>query len=643
MKKNHYLIFAFVMCLFPLSSLFGQYEDILSQKSFEGLTDDDTISQVAYELGFNYRFSNSDSAEIYLDLAAEYALKSKNHPHYLKIKHIHATTLGIKGDFDQAIKVIEEAYQYALDNDLPKFESIYYYRKGRYLASSDKYDSAIHYLKLHKDMKVSNEHASTLELAKIYSLLKDRTTAKQYYEEALRILRIKKSPIDYLYVLTRVIDNYEGWGLISEASDLKEEYLKYKLERNGEGFVDQVKMHNYVVTPFSDFKELEKSIIEALPIHKNNKNWLVYAEASHNLASKYMERGETNKALPLLKDGKIAADQFGHNGWIYNYEITLYEAYNNLKQSSNALYHLENAFELKDSLLTAERIKSTNELEVKYQTEKKETEFALLKTEDELKSLQLSKAKRDNLLFGGIAVVSIILLSLLGFLFLQNKRKSSELGAKNKIIEKALEDKDILLREIHHRVKNNLQVVSSLLNLQSNYISDDVALQAINEGKNRVSSMALIHQNLYQEENLTGINCKEYFEELIENLFDSYNIQEESILLEKDVSNLNLDVETMVPLGLIVNELISNALKHAFTENNGSGKINFTLKENNGILILKIEDNGKGMKPETFLNSKSFGNKLIQAFKQKLGATIEIENKNGTHITLTINKFKIAA
>lgn len=621
----------------------SQFESILSKEPFAGLKDNDTISKVAYQLGFDYRFSNSDSAQLYLDLASAYALKSKNHPHYLKIKQVFASTLGIKGDINQAIKVIEEAYEYSKENNQPKFKSIYYYRKGRYLANNNQYDSAIHYLKLHKDMKVSNEYSSALELATVYSNLKDLDTAKEYYEEALRILRIKKSPIDYLYVLTKVIDRYESWGLISESSDLKEEYLKYKLERNGDGFVEQVKMHNYVVTPFSNFKELENNILTALPIHKKNQNWLIYTEASYNLATKYIERNEMNKALPILNNGKIAADKVGHNGWIYNYAIALYEAYNKLNQNTQALSHLENAFSLKDTLLTAERIKSTNELKIKYQTEKKETELALLKTEDELKSLQLSKAKRDNFLFGGIAVISIILLSLLGFLFVQNKRKNTELGAKNEIIEKALEDKDTLLREIHHRVKNNLQVVSSLLNLQSNYISDDAALEAINEGKNRVSSMALIHQNLYQEENLTGINCKDYFEDLIDNLFDSYNIQEDSILLEKDVSNLNLDVETMVPLGLIVNELISNALKHAFGENKTVGKINFVLKEKNGILILKIEDNGIGMNPEAFLNSRSFGNKLIQAFKQKLGADIEIENKNGTHITLTINKYKIAA
>ena len=116
-----------------------------------------------------------------------------------------------------------------------------------------------------------------------------------------------------------------------------------------------------------------------------------------------------------------------------------------------------------------------------------------------------------------------------------------------------MEDKDILLREIHHRVKNNLQVVSSLLNLQSSYISDKIALEAINEGKNRVSSMALIHQNLYTEKNLTEIETKRYFEELLDQLFDSYNIDSESISLQKDIDSVLIDVYMMIQLFFITN------------------------------------------------------------------------------------------
>ena len=309
------------------------------------------------------------------------------------------------------------------------------------------------------------------------------------------------------------------------------------------------------------------------------------------------------------------------------------------KQAGNyqqSIGYFEQLNDYRDSMEHSNTINQLFLSEQQYDRNKKNEEINQLTVEAEVTKANLQTSK----LIIGISLFSLALLSFFMFILYKKNKKITEQQHR---LNSALNDKDILLREIHHRVKNNLQVVSSLLNLQSNYIFDETALEAINEGKNRVSSMALIHQNLYQEENLTGINCKEYFEDLIENLFDSYNIQDNHIQLEKNISNLNLDVETMVPLGLIVNELISNALKHAFTDNDGIGIINFSLKEDNGLLILKIEDNGKGINPKHFLNSKSFGNKLIQAFKQKLGAEISIENNNGTHITMTINKFKKAA
>ncbi len=206
-----------------------------------------------------------------------------------------------------------------------------------------------------------------------------------------------------------------------------------------------------------------------------------------------------------------------------------------------------------------------------------------------------------------------------------------------------MEDKDILLREIHHRVKNNLHVVSSLLNLQSNYISDGAALGAINDGKNRVSSMAMIHQNLYQDSNLTSINSKEYFDNLIESLFESYNVNSEEITLQKKIQDLNIDVDTMIPLGLFVNELVSNALKHAYTGIKEKGMLTIELKEESGLLELSVFDNGIGMHEDQFFSSESFGNKMIKAFKNKLKANIRIQNYHGTSVSLQIQNYNLVA
>ena len=266
-------------------------------------------------------------------------------------------------------------------------------------------------------------------------------------------------------------------------------------------------------------------------------------------------------------------------------------------------------------------------------------ELLLLKQQAKLKDLEIRDNKKQKLLYTlGIALTT--LLAGGAFYLYSNKQKTTEqLAEKNAIISKALNEKETLLKEIHHRVKNNLQVISSLLKLQSKSISDNVALEALKEGSNRVRSMALIHQNLYTDENLVSVDVKDYIEKLSESLFHSYNIEPGKIQLTTQVDPIKLDVDTIIPLGLILNELITNALKYAFTEGTEQGKIGVTLKENTRGLLLEVQDNGKGLpagfQPET---ASSMGFQLIRSFAAKLKAELNIVNEQGTTVQMLIAK-----
>ncbi len=215
---------------------------------------------------------------------------------------------------------------------------------------------------------------------------------------------------------------------------------------------------------------------------------------------------------------------------------------------------------------------------------------------------------------------------------------------KAEIISKSLQEKDTLLREIHHRVKNNLQVISSLLGLQARYVQDDSALDALKTGQDRVKSMALIHQKLYREDNLKGIEVKDYFEKLCESLFQSYSIPSKRIKLDLQVADLNLDVDTVIPLGLIINELVSNSLKHAFP-NEEEGNLTIQLSETpDQKLKLHVSDDGMGLgaEMEKKLN-QSFGFRLIRSFQNQLDAEIEVDGSQGTSVTLLIKDYQKAA
>jgi two-component sensor histidine kinase len=193
------------------------------------------------------------------------------------------------------------------------------------------------------------------------------------------------------------------------------------------------------------------------------------------------------------------------------------------------------------------------------------------------------------------------------------------------------DENELLLKEIHHRVKNNLQTISSLLSLQSESISDKGAFDAVQESKNRVASMALIHQKLYQGDNLAAIEMRDYFETIGKAIIDSFGEKAEHISLNVEMKDVELDVDTAVPIGLITNELITNSIKHAFP-NKQKGQIFISLsKEENGLLKLNITDNGQPASNEsTVKKEKGFGTLLIQLLTTQLGGKLEKSTEAGT-------------
>ena len=183
----------------------------------------------------------------------------------------------------------------------------------------------------------------------------------------------------------------------------------------------------------------------------------------------------------------------------------------------------------------------------------------------------------------------------------------------------------IRIKEIHHRIKNNLQVVSGLLYLESlNFKSDDV-IEAFRQSENRVRSIALIHEKLYHSENLTSLNLSDYIEDLVEHLINSYNIDEDIIKIHLNIENLYLDMDSAVPLGIIINELTSNALQHAFIKGE-NGEISIDFFKSAGQLILNVEDSGGAFPDDIdFRNTESLGLQLVSNLVSQIEGDIELD------------------
>ena len=211
-----------------------------------------------------------------------------------------------------------------------------------------------------------------------------------------------------------------------------------------------------------------------------------------------------------------------------------------------------------------------------------------------------------------------------------------------KIIERqmqeSLNEKEILLQEVHHRVKNNLQVISSILNLQSSYVKDENSLNILRESQNRIKSMSFIHESLYQTKDFSGIEFGGYILSLANNLVHSYSLEVGMVNLKTDFDDTYLSLDQAIPCGLIANELISNSLKYAFDKGQ-QGEIYVSAKHKGSKVTLIIADNGKGL-PEGFdyENSDSLGLQLVYTLKDQLDASIEVNSKDGTKYLITFDK-----
>lgn len=206
-------------------------------------------------------------------------------------------------------------------------------------------------------------------------------------------------------------------------------------------------------------------------------------------------------------------------------------------------------------------------------------------------------------------------------------------------IKQSLQEKEVLLKEVHHRVKNNLQVISSILNLQSSYVKDPGTLGILKESQNRIKSMAFIHESLYQTKDFTSINFSEYVVNLANNLLHSYSNIEQEIKLILDIQNVFLNLDLAIPCGLIINEIVSNALKYAFVEKQSNPEISISMESNGEDLKLVIGDNGRGLPPEIdYRNTESLGLQLVVTLTEQLNGTIDLNTQKGTTYTIIFNQ-----
>jgi len=218
--------------------------------------------------------------------------------------------------------------------------------------------------------------------------------------------------------------------------------------------------------------------------------------------------------------------------------------------------------------------------------------------------------------------------------------RTQELEHATETIRASLDEKVILLREVHHRVKNNLQIIISLTNLQMRQIDDNQLKQVMVETQNRVRAMSFVHEKLYQSEDLSHIDISDYTRYLVTQLFASYSVNSQQVSLNLDSKKIMLNIDTAIPVGLIINELVSNSLKHAFPDGR-KGEISIAIQREDHTLTILFKDNGIGI-PEDFdwRNTTSLGLQLVITLVDQLDGTIELDRSSGTMFTIVVKEME---
>ena len=307
----------------------------------------------------------------------------------------------------------------------------------------------------------------------------------------------------------------------------------------------------------------------------------------------------------------------------------------------SALLHYQKYRTLNDSIFNLDKTKQIEELSIKYQSANKDKNIKVLEQDRALQQGKLQQANATRNWITGVAILFFIIIGLL----IHNSRmrhkankklelQQIEIQQTNVSLQRLVEEKEWLVKEIHHRVKNNLHTISGLLDAQSGYLTSAEALQAIKDSQHRVQSMSLIHQKLYQSQDMSVINMPGYINELVSYLKHSF-IVKPSIRFDIQVEQVNLDVSFAIPIGLILNEAITNAIKYAFPAQQ-EGLVRVSLKHTGeNSLLLSIADDGVGIPDDfDFKTHQSMGVNLMRGLSQEIDGIFLIKRSNGTLINI---------
>jgi two-component sensor histidine kinase len=501
-------------------------------------------------------------------------------------------------------------------------------------------------------------------LGRVYFNLKMYKEALPHFERSLAATVKINAESDYsIALLTIIYDRV----MLKRTNGL----LQYLIEADGKmptvknsDRINILCAYGLVYKATGQMDEAERSFLQMMhtfdEVHKKDKvlgsNGSNFLQTySKSIGQFYIDTHRPEKARPYYEKLLSLPNKYFSPASQSEVHFSMYQIDSASGRYVSGLKHLRSYNRIHDSLYNASSANQIAGLKARYMNEKRSKDFEILRAQQKSQAalMQATKLER-NITLGGIGAV-LILACLAYWAYLkkqqvnkqlenqkariddQNISLKSLLKEKDLLLEEKetlLVEKDWLLTEVHHRVKNNLQIITSLLNFQSSSTNKKDVLEAIKISRNRIQAISLIHLKLSNGNNLASLNMQSYVNELVQHLREIFDLPAEKVTFKTSIDPIDIDLKQAVPIGLILNEAITNCIKYAF--DTGGGKIYISLKlMEDKIITLEIADNGKGF-PHDFdpINTKSLGFKIMLGLTAQLKGKFEFKTQFGTHITI---------
>ena len=613
--------------------------DSLTSLLSAGLTSKDRFS-IHKKIVHHTYIRKPQVARVYIDSLYTFAKEEKDSIYCFDAKIWESNMLHRHASYEEAILGYKISIPFMMrEGRLTRAARSAYYLGDAYFQIGNMDKAVATFLssvKLSKEAKLPiEEQLSSIKLGRVYRELGEFELSLDYLDKAEAL----HQDIPEMRYQKRLVNTLMNKGLTyGEMQKWDEAIATYERAKQIIGDGPLIPQYHIIQSYLSDayvakgdLVRAEACALDAMEFFDKRKiNHQGMAKARKNRAKIFLKKGDLEAARTMGEEMLAIAQE---NKMLFK-ELLARELLMEIEEAAgNYQASLEQSRQvslLKDSILNKASNEKIQELTIAYDTEQKNEQIKRLALEDELKAARLFN---QRIWIWGL----LISLSLLTFLLLKYNKQNKEIADQNEIIHDNLKEKEILLMEIHHRVKNNLQMISSLLSLQTRSLSDPGAIEALEEGQSRVDSMALIHQHLYTEDALTGVKMKDYIKNLCQRVFDSHQISTQQVSLDVQIDDVQLDIKTVVPIGLILNELITNVCKYAFP-NEQNGNLAISLKDKDDVLLLSVADDGVGHQKKAI--NKGFGSRLIKTLAKKMDADISEFHEKGYRIDFKIKHYQ---